>query len=53
MKIANEVNGVATNATTTNFNIEMNNKAFKAFKARVCKYEVIEEVDLSLISNYN
>ena len=22
-------------------------------KARVCKYEVIEEVDLSLISNYN
>lgn len=30
MKIVNEVNGVATNAATTNFNIEMNNKAFKA-----------------------
>lgn len=50
LKIVNEGNGVSTNAVTTNFNIEMNNKAFKA---RVCKYEVIEEVDLSLISNYN
>ena len=30
MKIVNEGNGVSTNAVTTNFNIEMNGKAFKA-----------------------
>ena len=30
MKIVNTANGVQTNASTSNFNIEMNGKAFKA-----------------------